>query len=50
MSIIQVADFIDKKIKKLGDWNLDAEEAVQFGLADGVFGTNGYDTIDLIRG
>jgi ATP-dependent Clp protease protease subunit len=48
MSIIQVADFIDKKIKKLGDWNLNAEEAVHFGLADGVFGNDKF-SLDEVR-
>lgn len=49
MTEIQVIKFIDKKIRKLGDWNLSAEEAVYYGLADGVFGQAGYDSLDKIR-
>lgn len=49
MDIIHVVDYIDKKIKKLGDWNLDAEEVVQYGLADGIFGAKDYETATAIR-
>lgn len=45
----QVLNFIDRKIQKVGDWNLDAEQAVQFGFADGIFGQPGFDTLDNIR-
>jgi ATP-dependent protease ClpP protease subunit len=45
----QVVKFIDQKIRKLGDWNLSSEEAVYYGLADGVFGQPGYDSLDKIR-
>jgi ATP-dependent protease ClpP protease subunit len=45
----QVMKFIDNKIKKLGDWNLGAEEAVFYGLADGVFGELGFESLDKIR-
>jgi ATP-dependent protease ClpP protease subunit len=45
----QVIKFIDGKIRKLGDWNLSAEQAVYYGLADGVFGQSGYDSLDKIR-
>jgi len=45
----QVIKFIDKKIRKLGDWNLSAEQAVYYGLADGVFGQNGYESLDKVR-
>lgn len=34
----QTIKYIDKKIRKLGDWNLEAEESVYYGFADGVFG------------
>jgi len=44
----QVVKFIDQKIRKLGDWNLSAE-AVYYGLADGVFGQPGYESLDKIR-
>ena len=45
----QVIKFIDKKIRKLGDWNLCAEETVFYGLADGVFGQDGYESLDNVR-
>lgn len=45
----QVVKFIDEKIKKLGDWNLSAEEAVYYGLADGVFGEPEFESLDKIR-
>lgn len=38
MSKNQTMKYIDKKIRKLGDWNLEAEESVYYGFADGVFG------------
>lgn len=41
--------FIDRKIRKLGDWNLNAEEAVRYGLADGVFGQKGFESIETIK-
>lgn len=47
MDVIRVANFIDNKIKKLGDWNLNAEEAVQYGFADGIFGDKGYEAIAI---
>ena len=45
----QVIKFIDQKIRELGDWNLDAEEAVYYGLADGVLGQPGFESLDKIR-
>lgn len=44
-----VIRFIDQKIRKLGDWNLSAEEAVYYGLADGVLGSAGFESLDKIR-
>lgn len=41
--------FIDQKIRKLGDWNLSAEEAVYYGLADGVYGEPGFESLEKIR-
>lgn len=49
LSEVQVATYIDKQIRKYGDWNLDAEEAVYYGLADGVLGEAGFETITNIR-
>lgn len=45
----KVVTFIDKKIQRLGDWNLDADEAVYHGFADGVFGQQGFETLEKIR-
>jgi ATP-dependent protease ClpP protease subunit len=44
-----VIKFIDQKIRKLGDWNLSAEEAVYYGLADGVLGCAGFESLEKIR-
>lgn len=49
MSETAAVKYIDQKIRKLGDWNLSAEEAVYYGLADGVFGTAGFDSLEKIR-
>jgi ATP-dependent protease ClpP protease subunit len=49
MNEIQTMKFIDRKIRKLGDWNLNSEEAVYYGFADGVFGQSGFETIEQIR-
>jgi ATP-dependent protease ClpP protease subunit len=45
----QVINFIDKKIQKLGDWNLDANEAVYYGLCDGIYGTPEFENLEKIR-
>ena len=49
MSESQVVSFIDRKISKLGDWNLNAKEAVHYGLCDGIFGEPEFETMDKIR-
>jgi len=49
MSQQQTLRFIDRKIQKVGDWNLDAEQAVFYGLADGIFGEPGFETLEKIR-
>jgi ATP-dependent protease ClpP protease subunit len=49
MNELQTMKFIDQKIRKLGDWNLSAEEAVYYGLCDGVFGTDGFEDLEEIR-
>jgi len=45
----QIMKFIDQKIRKLGDWNLSAEEAVYYGLADGVLGSAEFESLEKIR-
>jgi ATP-dependent protease ClpP protease subunit len=44
-----VMKFIDKKIRRLGDWNLNAEESVYYGFSDGVFGQNDFDSLEKIK-
>ena len=45
MNDSQVVAFIDKKIRKLGDWNLTAEEALHYGFCDGIFGSPGFEKL-----
>lgn len=45
----QVIEYLNRKIKDKGDWYLDAEEALYYGLCDGIFGTKGYENIEKIR-
>lgn len=49
MSEEQVMAYIDKKLNKLGDWNLDAEEAVYYGLADGIIGNAGFEKANKLK-
>lgn len=49
MSEEQVLKYIDRKIKKRGNWNLSAEETVFYGFADGIYGDKGFENFDKIR-
>lgn len=40
---------LERMFAKKSDWYLSSEEAVEHGLADGVFGTEGFETIEEIR-
>lgn len=42
-------NFIDSKIRQLGDWFLTAEEAVYYGFADGIMGSKGFENLKKIR-
>jgi ATP-dependent protease ClpP protease subunit len=42
--------FFDKKLKEKIDWFLDAEEAVFYGLADGILGSKEYPDVEALRG
>lgn len=42
-------NFFDKKIKENVDWYLSAEEAVYYGLADGIMGDRRFKTMDSLR-
>jgi ATP-dependent protease ClpP protease subunit len=48
-SLSQIKSFIDRKIKSKSDWYMTAEEAVDFGFADGVLGEKGFETIEKCR-
>lgn len=48
-TIDTIYDFFDQKLKEEVDWLLSSEEAVYYGLADGVLGTKGFESIDCIR-
>ena len=40
-----VKNFIEEKLEKKEDWWMSADEAVEYGFADGVLGTPGFETI-----
>ena len=42
-------NFIDAKIRQVGDWFLTAEEAVYYGFADGIMGSKGFENFKKIR-
>lgn len=42
-------NFIDAKIRQVGDWFLTAEEAVYYGFADGIMGSKGFENVKKIR-
>ena len=42
-------NFIDQKIKQVGDWYLMPDEAVYYGFADGILGEKGFESISKIR-
>jgi ATP-dependent protease ClpP protease subunit len=48
-SMSKIESYIDRKIKDKGDWFLSAEEAVYYGIADGIYGTAGYENTNKIK-
>jgi len=42
-------NFIDQKIKQVGDWYLMPDEAVYYGFADGILGEKGFESVSKIR-
>jgi len=48
-SLRKTITFIDSKIKQNSDWYLMPDEAVYYGLADGIFGEKGFETYAKIR-
>lgn len=45
----QIIEFIDRKVKDKIDWFMTAKEAVNYGFADGIFGTPGFEDLKVIR-
>ena len=43
-------NYFDKKLKEKIDWYLSAEEAVDYGLADGILGSKDYPDVHSLRG
>tara|TARA_Y100000034_G_scaffold117749_1_gene157585 strand:+ start:31609 stop:32289 length:681 start_codon:yes stop_codon:yes gene_type:complete len=48
-SLSYVTNWLDKKIKEKEDWYMDAQEAVDLGLADGILGERGFKDLTAIR-
>jgi len=48
-SIDYVKKWLDKKIREKEDWYMDAQEAVDFGFADGILGEKGFKDMKAIR-
>lgn len=49
-SVRKANNFIDQKIRQVGDWYLMPDEAIYYGFADGVLGEKGFETVSKIRG
>ncbi len=45
----QIKNYIRKQLEKKEDWWLSGKEAVEYGLADGVFGSKGYEDLEKIK-
>lgn len=48
-SLDYVKKWLDKKIREKEDWYMDAQEAVDFGFADGILGEKGFKDMTTIR-
>lgn len=48
-NIEKIIKFLNKQINTKGDWWLFADDAVNFGFADGIFGTPNYSSLEEIR-
>jgi ATP-dependent protease ClpP protease subunit len=44
-----IVNYIKRQLKEYSDWWLTSEQAVEEGLADGIFGREGFGSIDAIR-
>jgi ATP-dependent protease ClpP protease subunit len=47
---LEVKQELSENIRKSVDWFLTAKDAISYGLADGILGTRGYETIAKLRG
>lgn len=45
----QIAAFFNRKLQQNSDWYMSAEEAIDYGLADGILGQKNYETMDKIK-
>jgi ATP-dependent protease ClpP protease subunit len=45
----KVRRFLNTKLSKLEDWWLWSDDVIRFGLADGIFGQEGYESIEMIK-
>ena len=45
----QIARFIDKKIHNKSDWYMPAEEALYYGMCDGILGERGFEDVEKIK-
>lgn len=48
-SLNKVISYFNKKLKEKSDWFMTADEAVFYGLADGILGDTGFETIEKVR-
>ena len=46
---IQVKNYIKKQLDKKEDWWLSGQEAIQYGFADAIFGSEGYEDLEKIK-
>ena len=45
----KVMQYIERMMKEKGDWWMTAEEAIYYGMGDGILGEKGFETIEKIR-
>ncbi len=45
----RIATYLDRKMRDKQELYLDAEKAVDYGFADGIFGTGPYRTVDAVK-
>lgn len=48
-TVLQIKSFIQKQLEKKEDWWLSAQEAIEYGFADAVYGNKGYDSLENIK-